>query len=136
VDKNQIEAIGHLIKGTVKENLGKIIGDAKFTADGSNERASGQTQCAAVGENLVGMDADRIKGIGHQLKGALKEGLGNISGDPLLKADGLAERQAGKAQNAAGSARDTARDALKNKQAAIVASKKKNTTCSTPKHPA
>ena len=119
MDKNQIEAIGHLIKGTVKENLGKIIGDAKFTADGSNERASGQTQCAAVGENLVGMDADRIKGIGHQLKGALKEGLGNITGDPELQADGVAEREAGKAQNAVGSARDTARDAIRAEQKTI-----------------
>jgi uncharacterized protein YjbJ (UPF0337 family) len=122
MDKNHLEGIGHLVKGAVKEGLGKIIGDAKLASDGSAERASGEAQYAAGAENLVGVDADRIKGIGHQLKGALKEGLGNITGDPKLEAEGIAERGAGKAQNEAGSARDTARDALRDEQAAIGAS--------------
>jgi len=123
MDKNQIEDIGHLIKGVVKENLGKIIGDAKLASDGSAERRSGGAQYAAGSGNLVSVDADRIRGIGHQLKGALKEGLGNITGDPKLEADGIAEREAGKAQNAAGSARDVARDALMDEQAAIADAK-------------
>ena len=119
MDKNHIEGIGHLVKGAVKEGLGRIIGDAKLASDGSVERASGEAQYAAGADNLVGVDADRIKGIGHQLKGALKEGLGSITGDAKLEAEGVAERGAGKAQNAAGSARDTARDALRDEQAAI-----------------
>ena len=118
MDKNHLEGIGHLVKGAVKEGLGKIIGDAKLTSDGSAERASGEAQYAAGADNLVGIDADRIRGIGHQLKGALKEGLGNITGDPKLEADGIAERGAGKAQNAAGGARDSARDALRDEQTA------------------
>ena len=75
-------------------------------------------ETAAGADNLVGVDADRIKGIGHQLKGALKEGLGSITGDAKLEAEGVAERGAGKAQNAAGSARDTARDVLRDEQGA------------------
>jgi uncharacterized protein YjbJ (UPF0337 family) len=56
------------------------------------------------------MDKDRIEGIGHQVKGAVKEGLGRIIGDAKLEADGTAERASGKAQNAIGSARDEARE--------------------------
>ena len=135
MDKNHIEGIGHLVKGAVKEGLGKIIGDAKLTSDGSAERASGEAQYAAGADNLVGIDADRIRGIGHQLKGALKEGLGNITGDPKLEADGIAERGAGKAQNAAGGARDAARDALRDEQTANDASEQTGATHGAPKHP-
>jgi len=135
MDKNRIEGFGHVLKGAVKEGVGKIVGDAKFTSDGSAERATGEAQCANGADNLVGIDADRIKGIGHQLKGALKEGLGNIIGDPTLEADGIAERQAGKVQNAAGSARDEARDALRAKQAAIDASENPDVPRTGGRHP-
>jgi uncharacterized protein YjbJ (UPF0337 family) len=56
------------------------------------------------------MDKDRLEGIGHQLKGAVKEGLGVVLGDAKLRADGIAERESGKVQNAVGSAKDVARD--------------------------
>jgi uncharacterized protein YjbJ (UPF0337 family) len=56
------------------------------------------------------MDKDRLKGIGHQLKGAVKEGLGVVLGDAKLQTDGIAERASGKVQNAVGSAKDAARD--------------------------
>jgi uncharacterized protein YjbJ (UPF0337 family) len=52
------------------------------------------------------MDTDRLEGIGHQIKGVVKENLGKMIGDAKLEADGAAERVAGKAQNAVGSARD------------------------------
>ena len=135
MDKNHVEGIGHLIKGVVKEGLGKILGDAKLTSDGSAERASGEAQYAVGAGNLVGIDADRIKGIGHQLKGALKEGLGNITGDSKLEVDGIAEREAGKAQNAAGGVRDTTRDALRDEQAAVDTSDETDATHDASKHP-
>lgn len=47
MDKNRIAAIGHQLKGTLKEGLGKIIGDAKLAADGATEREVGETQNAA-----------------------------------------------------------------------------------------
>ncbi len=56
------------------------------------------------------MDRDRLEGIGHQLKGVVKEGLGVVLGDAKLRAEGIAERASGKVQNAAGSAKDVARD--------------------------
>jgi uncharacterized protein YjbJ (UPF0337 family) len=113
MDNNRIEGIGHQVKGVLKEGLGKIIGDAKLTADGAAELAEGRALNVpgSEGESVIGIDTDRIAGVGHQLKGALKEGLGNLAGKPELVAEGTAERDAGKQQNATGSARDTAREA-------------------------
>ncbi|MGD0102673.1 MAG: CsbD family protein [Rhodopila sp.] len=112
---SRIDGVGHQVKGALKEGLGKLIGDAKLKADGAAERAAGAAQNAASadGDPLIGIDADRIKGVGHQIKGAMKEGLGNITNDLELKAAGIAEREAGVTQNAAGSARDEARAAPK-----------------------
>jgi uncharacterized protein YjbJ (UPF0337 family) len=119
MDKERIEGIGLQLKGTLKAGLGKIIGDAKLTADGSAEREAGAARNAdgGGGDALIGVDTDRLAGIGHQLKGVLKEKLGQMTGNRDLEAAGIAERGAGKAQNAVGSARDEARDALGSKHA-------------------
>ena len=58
------------------------------------------------------MDKDRIDGAMHQAKGAVKEGVGKVTGDTRTQAEGKAEKAAGKVQNAVGGAKDTARDAL------------------------
>jgi uncharacterized protein YjbJ (UPF0337 family) len=50
------------------------------------------------------MDKDRIEGIAHQVKGAVKQGVGKILGDQKLEADGTAEREAGRLQGAIGTA--------------------------------
>ncbi|HEY4548522.1 MAG TPA: CsbD family protein [Pedomonas sp.] len=63
------------------------------------------------------IDKDRVEGSGKNLKGKLKEGLGDLTGDQKMKREGQAEQVAGKAQNSWGSAKDAARDALdRNKQ--------------------
>jgi uncharacterized protein YjbJ (UPF0337 family) len=95
------------------ESLGVAIGDAKLKADGAAERAIGDKQNSpdAGGDQLAGIDTDRIRGIGHQIKGALIEEIGRLVGNPKLRADGQAERDAGKEQNLAGGDRDRARAA-------------------------
>lgn len=110
--KDRIEGIGHQIKGVLKETLGKFIGDSKLQHDGAEERKEGQTQSAAGSDpaQVAGIDTDRLVGIGRQIKGALTEGIGNVIGNPSLEESGRVERAAGKVQNAAGSARDEARD--------------------------
>jgi len=110
MDKNQLEGIGHQVKGALKQGLGRLLGDAKLTADGTAERVGGQAQ-SARGEPMMGIDKDRIKGVGHQISGAFKEGLGTLTGDQTRTAAGVAERADGKRQNEAGSARDKAREA-------------------------
>ena len=121
MESNRIEGIGHQVKGAVIEGLGKAIGDAKLAADGAAERAIGDEQnvAGAGGDQLIGVDADRIQGIAHQVKGALIQGFGALVGNPQLAADGVAEWLAGKAQNAAGSARDLAHEEVEKQRAAV-----------------
>ena len=38
------------------------------------------------------MDSDRIKGVGNQIKGTVKEAAGNLTGDAKLKAEGMADK--------------------------------------------
>ena len=59
------------------------------------------------------MDKDRTAGIGHQVKGSVKEAAGKVTGDKKLEAEGKGEKVAGKIQNAVGGAKDSVRDALK-----------------------
>jgi uncharacterized protein YjbJ (UPF0337 family) len=59
------------------------------------------------------MDKDRTAGVGHQVKGAVKEAAGKVTGDKKLEAEGKGEKVAGKVQNAVGGAKDSVRDALK-----------------------
>lgn len=56
------------------------------------------------------MDKDRVEGVAHQAKGAVKEAAGKVTGDKKIQAEGAAEKAAGKVQNAAGGAKDAARD--------------------------
>jgi uncharacterized protein YjbJ (UPF0337 family) len=111
MDKTRIETLGHQVKGAVKENLGKVLGDAKLMTDGAAERAEADTHAGTGTETLAGIDTDRIIGVGRQLAGAMKQGLGGLLGSVKMTADGKAERAAGRAQNEAGSVRDEARDA-------------------------
>jgi uncharacterized protein YjbJ (UPF0337 family) len=59
------------------------------------------------------MDKDRTAGIGHQVKGSVKEAAGKVTGDKKLEAEGKGEKVAGKVQNAVGGAKDSLRDATK-----------------------
>jgi uncharacterized protein YjbJ (UPF0337 family) len=58
------------------------------------------------------MDKDRVEGVGHQVKGAIKDAAGKVTGDSKLQAEGKTEKAAGKVQNAIGGAKDSVRDAL------------------------
>jgi uncharacterized protein YjbJ (UPF0337 family) len=49
----------------------------------------------------------------HQVKGVAKEATGKVTGDAKTQAEGTAEKAAGKVQNAAGGAKDAARETLK-----------------------
>jgi uncharacterized protein YjbJ (UPF0337 family) len=116
MEDRRVEGFGHQFKGAVKQGLGKAIGDAKLAADGTAERIIGDQQVAAGtgadgGEQLFGIDAGRVMGIVNQFRGALMQGVGSLVGNPKLQADGIAQQQAGKAQNVAGSDRDEARQA-------------------------
>ena len=52
------------------------------------------------------MNKDRIEGSAKQAGGAIKEMAGKVTGDAKLKAEGTADKLAGKVQNAVGGAKD------------------------------
>ncbi len=58
------------------------------------------------------MDKDRIEGMADQAKGAIKKGVGKVTGDAKLQAEGEADKMKGKAKNAEGGAKDAVRDAV------------------------
>lgn len=58
------------------------------------------------------MDKDRIEGAAKQVKGAVKEGIGNLTGDEKMKAEGKMDKAEGKVQNTVGGVKDKAREAL------------------------
>jgi uncharacterized protein YjbJ (UPF0337 family) len=55
------------------------------------------------------MDKDRVEGSAKQVKGSVKEGLGELTGDAKLKSEGTADKAEGKVQNTFGSIKDTLR---------------------------
>jgi uncharacterized protein YjbJ (UPF0337 family) len=56
------------------------------------------------------MDKDRVEGAAHQAKGAIKEGVGKMTGDKKTEAEGKVEKAAGKVQNTAGGVKDSFKD--------------------------
>ncbi|WP_292051039.1 MULTISPECIES: CsbD family protein [unclassified Brevundimonas] len=54
-------------------------------------------------------DKDRIEGAVKNIGGKIKEGIGNLTGDEKLKAEGNADQVEGKVQNAVGGAKDALR---------------------------
>jgi len=56
------------------------------------------------------MDNDRIKGMGDQAKGTLKDAAGKITGDSKLQAEGKMDKAKGKVENAVGGMKDSLRD--------------------------
>ena len=64
------------------------------------------------------IDDDRIEGSATNLGGKLKEGLGNLTGDSKLQTEGETDQVKGKAQNAIGGIKDSARELLDGKDRA------------------
>jgi uncharacterized protein YjbJ (UPF0337 family) len=59
------------------------------------------------------MHKDEMKGAAKQAKGSMKEAAGKTTGDERMRAEGAAEKVAGKIQKGVGSIKDAARKTLK-----------------------
>ncbi len=57
------------------------------------------------------VDQNRVEGAWDKAKGAVKEGVGNLTGNDKLKVEGEADKAKGAAESAVGGAKDTVRDA-------------------------
>lgn len=61
------------------------------------------------------MDKDRITGAATNAAGKVKEAAGKVTGDAKLKREGRAQQIKGKAQNAIGGIKDSAREQIDGK---------------------
>jgi uncharacterized protein YjbJ (UPF0337 family) len=59
------------------------------------------------------MDKNRIDGIAKQVKGSVKEAIGKVTGDTRIQAEGIAEKNVGKAQAEVGEVADKLRDSAR-----------------------
>ena len=60
MDKDRIERAARGIKGSVKEAIGKVTGDAKLQSDGKAQRTAGKIQ------NAVGGMKDTVREIAKE----------------------------------------------------------------------
>jgi len=60
MDKDRIAGAARGIKGSVKEDIGKVTGDAKLQSDGKAERTAGKIQ------NAVGGMKDTVREIAKE----------------------------------------------------------------------
>jgi uncharacterized protein YjbJ (UPF0337 family) len=64
-------------------------------------------------EREIMVDKDRVEGAADKAKGAVKEGVGKLTGDQKLQGEGAADKAKGAAKSAVGGIKDTIRDATK-----------------------
>ncbi len=57
------------------------------------------------------VDENRVQGAWDKVKGTVKEGVGKVTGDEKLEAEGKADKVVGKTESAVGGVKDTVRDA-------------------------
>jgi len=55
-------------------------------------------------------DQDRIEGAAKNIGGKIKEGVGKVTGDTKMQAEGKADQVEGKVQNTVGGVKDSLRD--------------------------
>jgi uncharacterized protein YjbJ (UPF0337 family) len=55
-------------------------------------------------------DKDRVEGSAKNMGGKLKEGVGNLTGDSKMQAEGKGDQAEGKIQNAVGGIKDKAKE--------------------------
>jgi uncharacterized protein YjbJ (UPF0337 family) len=61
MDKNRVAGAAKAAKGTIKEAIGKVTGDAKLQADGKADKAQGKLQNAIGGVMDAARDAVKKK---------------------------------------------------------------------------
>ena len=61
MDKDRVKGAAQQQKGTVKEGLGKILGDEKMKAEGKMDKAAGKVRNAVGGAKDAIRDLDNPK---------------------------------------------------------------------------
>lgn len=58
----------------------------------------------------MGSTSDKIKGMANEAAGNIKQGVGNLTGNDRLRAEGAAQEAKGEMQQAVGKTKDAAKD--------------------------
>jgi uncharacterized protein YjbJ (UPF0337 family) len=77
---------GKEMKGSVKEGVGKLVGNEKLEAKGRAEKVQGRTR-------------RRAGALPKELKGTAKEAAGKLTGNVDLEFEGKAQAKAGREQS-------------------------------------
>ncbi len=59
----------------------------------------------------MGSTSDKLSGMGNEAAGKVKQGIGNLTDDEKIKAEGTAQELKGKGQQAVGDAKEAVKDA-------------------------
>ncbi len=59
------------------------------------------------------VDENRVEGAWDKVKGNVKEGIGKVTGDEKMEAEGKADQVKGKTESTVGGVKDSVRDATK-----------------------
>ncbi|PZO77570.1 MAG: CsbD family protein [Mesorhizobium amorphae] len=58
------------------------------------------------------MNSDQVGGVGKQIKGAVKDAVGSVTGNEKLQAEGKADKAAGEVQKGYGDAKESVKDGI------------------------
>jgi uncharacterized protein YjbJ (UPF0337 family) len=86
--------------------LVRRAGDCRIVIERKQNRTGTGTFFAHQLSAGVVLDKNRIKGAAHEVKGAVKEAVGKVTGDKKTQAEGVAEKAGGKVERAAGNVKD------------------------------
>ncbi len=79
MDKDRVEGAAKQAKGTVKEAVGELTGDAKLKADGKKDKAEGKVQNAsAASRTASGMPFAKPSRPGFDLMAGRYDGRGKL----------------------------------------------------------
>lgn len=116
---NRIEGAGNQFTGSVKEGVGKLTGNDQLQAEGLAQKAGGSVQNAAgkVEDSVESrsFSDNRAEGTGKKVVGSIKEGVGGLTGNDKLRAEGAADKAEGSVQNFVGKVEDTIKGVFQKK---------------------
>jgi len=131
--REEAAGLGERVKGAVKDGVGSITGNERLEREGELENAQGRARQASndvfdkTSRSSSSIDRDDVRnsavldrptstppnsireeaaGFGQRVKGAVKEGVGSVTGNERLEREGERENQLGRTRQAANDAVD------------------------------
>ena len=93
--KNHAKGVVEEVGGTVKKNVGKLIGNEQMTVEGKATELKGKARQEGAEA------AERAEGTVQEIAGALKKNVGKLIGDEQMEMEGKAKELTGKVRRTA-----------------------------------